>query len=102
MEKDVFICACGSDEHQAIFRYFEDIHTGQAVDAGDYEYIDKELYVNFHLHQTNNFFRRLVLAFKYLFKFDKFDSGCWCSFIFDPQDAEKVINYFQKIREDGK
>lgn len=79
-DREIFICSCGSIEHQAIFWYDND---------------EKTLEVNFHLCNYDNFFKKCWIAIKYVFGY-KSKYGNWDSFIFKPSDEDKLKKYLNK------
>lgn len=83
---ELFVCQCGSHEHQLIFRYFTEDE-------------DQEVYVTVHL-SPGNWWERLKNGIRYIFgyrsKYGEFDE-----FIFRREDAERlqgVVNYLKKGR----
>lgn len=79
-DREIFICSCGSIEHQAIFWYDND---------------EKTLEVNFHLCNYDNFFKRCWVSIKFILGY-KSKYGHWDSFIFKPTDEEKLKKYLNK------
>ena len=71
--RDLLICDCESNEHQIIIRH-------------DLE--DNEVYLSIHL-VAYGFFRRLLMAFKFLFGY-RCVYGHWNSFVFKKEQAGKL------------
>ena len=86
--KEYFGCECGSDEHLMVFRYW-------AEDGDD----DKELYLNVHLANYENFFQRLWVAVRFLFgyrsKFGEFDEV-----VIRKDDINRLFNLINTVKKD--
>lgn len=83
MESKIFICQCGSPEHQLTFNYFPNEREG-------------DVYLWIYL-RPDSFWNRIKNAIKYIFghrsKYGDFDE-----FIFRKEDADKlqeVVNYLK-------
>ena len=81
-EYKIFICACNSFEHQAIF------------------WKDDNLYIYIHLRTYRNFFKRLIYGIRYIFGY-KSRFGSWDEFIFN-EDSEKQLYYYLKSKIDDE
>jgi len=81
MVKEIFICSCGSLEHQMYFWYEEE---------------DKLFYTEVHL-TGRSFLGRLKYGIKYIFGY-KSRFGAWDEFIFD-SEAEKQLLEFLKNKK---
>lgn len=79
----IFICACHSIEHQAMFYWDAD---------------DEYMYVSIHLCTWDNFFERLWTGIKYAFGYTSI-YGQWDSFIFKPEDLIKLEEYIKKSKK---
>jgi len=77
MIEEIFICACGSLEHQ-IFFWREEEKNGF-------------LYAEIHL-TGRKFWQRLIYGLKYIFGY-KSRFGAWDEFLFDKEDEEKLKKY---------
>ena len=90
---EVIICECGMADHNIIFRY---------VDDGDHDYWDS-VYMNIHL-KTGGFWRRFIIAWKYLIWGTTSPYGEYDEVILPP-DAETikkidgVVKYLKKIKK---
>ena len=86
---DVLICECFSPEHQMIISY------------GDDELIDGTIipmvYVHNHLVKKT-FWSRLKYGIKYIFGY-KSQYGAWDEFILNPNDAEKLQDIVDYLKE---
>ncbi len=80
--QEIFICACHSFEHQAIFWY-------------DPDYGWDELYVYIHLRTYKGFFKRFWVGLKYAFGYSSI-VGQWDQFIFKTEDEEKLFKYLEE------
>ena len=87
MKTDLLICECKSAEHQLLIRYFED-------DLGS------DVYLEPHLVTHNNFFKRIVVAFKYIFGF-KSKYGTWDEMVVNKYNYQPLKNIIEFI-ENGK
>ena len=75
MEEQILLCQCGDPHHQMILYY------------------DKEspaVYVAVHLNKELNFFKRLWVAFKYIFFKKRTIYGDFEEIILRPEDANKL------------
>ena len=76
MKNNLFICECGSMEHQFIVSFDQDK--------------DWNKYVYVHIHLNNgSFFRRLKNAVKYLFGY-KCKYGCFDEVLLDKPQTKKL------------
>lgn len=83
--KTVFLeCACYSDEHTLKF----------TLDI-DPECVD--FYTSVFLNQTNNFFKRIWVALKYVFGY-KCKYGHWDCFLLRKEDTTKLIEMLQEYK----
>ena len=73
-ERKIFICSCGSMEHQMTFWY----------DAED-----KILYTEVHLTTYHGFFKRLWYGLKYAFGY-KCRFGAWDEFLFETKERDQL------------
>lgn len=80
---EIFICSCGSFEHQLIFWYDED---------------ENDIHVYHHIITYRNFFKRLWVGLKYAFGY-KSRYGEFDSFIFQPEDLDRLNTFLQKIKK---
>jgi len=80
VEQRIFICACHSYTHQAIFWWDEE---------------EKNLYVTIHLTTHKNFFRRFWVGLKYAFGYTS-NFGEWDEFVFNERDEKKLRKYLMK------
>lgn len=78
--KEIFVCSCGSLEHQMMFWYDEE---------------EKLLYTEVHLRTWHNFFRRLWYGLKYAFGY-KSRFGAWDEFLFDKVNEQQLYNYLKE------
>ena len=82
-DKEVYICECGSNEHQVIFWHDEE---------------DDQLICEPHLITYRNFFKRLWFGFKYVFGLRNKYSA-WDSMLFKPEDLKKLRAYLETKSE---
>jgi len=96
---EVLICECSSVEHQIVFTYCseerEDI-TG--IEGAIYEDC---MDVSIHLTEYNGFFKRIWVAIKYIFGY-RSRYGDWDTFLMNPEDADRLIPYLEKLRDNNK
>lgn len=83
MKTEFYECQCYSDEH--ILRFFLDKKDGW-------------LCVSTFLSQPNSFFQRIWLAIKYVFGY-KCKYGHFDCFIFRDEDADRLINLLQQLKD---
>ena len=83
MEHDLLVCDCGSLEHIIIITYD-----------------DNEVYVHYKLN-TYPLFKRIKLAFKYIFGF-KSRFGEYGEIILSPEDAPKILKLYNKLNENAE
>lgn len=81
MKRLVLICECNSLEHQVAFWYDEE---------------DNSLYCEPHLTTQNNFFKRILVAIKYIFGY-KANYGHWDSTMFKKGDLIKLREYLDSF-----
>ena len=81
-KKEILICECGSFEHQIIIVEYPE---------------DQEVYVEVHLSNYRDFWKRLWVGIKYAFgykcRFGEFDS-----IIIRKEDHQKLINLLEKYK----
>jgi hypothetical protein len=77
----LLLCGCSTPEHQLIFRY----------DPDD-EPVEKALYISVHLGYWENFWRRWIMAVKYLFGY-KSRYGEFDEIIVTVEEAKRLIAY---------
>lgn len=80
--KDIFICSCGSLEHQIYFWY-------------DEEY--KILYTEVHLTTHHGFFKRLWYGLKYAFG-HKSNFGAWDEFLFETSGVKELKEFLNNLK----
>jgi hypothetical protein len=81
MKREFLVCQCFSPEHTLQFMYDED---------------DKTLYSEIHLSQYRSFFKRVLVAIKYIFGY-KCQYGHWDTFHMQPEDLSKIIKIHNDI-----
>lgn len=86
VETEFFKCSCESSEHTIMFE----------LDQFDPE--DVELSIFVFLNQYRGFFRRLLIAIKYLFGY-KCRYGHWDSVILKSEDTDRLIKLLQKYKK---
>jgi hypothetical protein len=74
-ERKVFVCSCGSLEHQVSFWL---------------NWEDDELYLEIHLNNHDNFFKRLWTGLKYAFGY-KSKYGHWDNIILDKEKQTELL-----------
>ncbi len=79
--KKFIICSCSSLEHQIMF--WKD---------------ENELYIEIHLSNRDNFFKRLWYGLKYAFGY-KCRYGNWDEFLFDDINQKELYNYLKSQYE---
>lgn len=91
-EKDILLCECNSDEHQIIIHYNEEeFENGQRYNV---------CYAHIHLTTYKSFWKRLIYGIKYVFGY-KSKYGAWDEFMFNPEDANKLqelVNYLKEVK----
>ena len=95
-ETDVFLCNCGSPEHQIIFQVsdFSDGMDDKMLD--DWPVEERQMMtIHFNLSQYRGFFKRLGTAIKYLFGY-KSKYGHFDCIILNYDDAKSMIKSLQK------
>jgi hypothetical protein len=80
-ERKLFICECGSIEHQLLFWYDKE---------------EKTLYTEVHLITWHKFFKRLWYGLKYAFGY-KCRFGAWDEFMFNPEQIEQLNKYLKNV-----
>ena len=75
MERKVFICKCGSVEHQVSIAYDEE---------------EKRFYIHPHLYNSHNIFKRLVIGIKYILGY-KCKYGAWDEIIINEEDLNNYL-----------
>jgi hypothetical protein len=83
MDREVFICSCGSMEHQMTFWYDDEANM---------------FYTEVHLTTRHNIFKRFWYSLKYTFGY-KCRFGAWDEFIFDPESELKLLEYLKNKHE---
>lgn len=87
--RDSVSCICENDEHQLIFRYF----INSAED-------NETLYCTFHLKPESNFFKRMLIAIKYIFgyrsKYGEFDEV-----LLDSDKVEELKNILSSFQNNN-
>lgn len=87
--KNTFECVCNSDEHQIIFRFFQDDCT------------DGLLYCSVHLSPNRSFFKRILHAVRYIFgyrsKFGDFDEVLLD--VDKVKELKELLDSFERVQE---
>ena len=87
LKKYLVLCDCKSSEHQVILQYFED-------EKPEWQ----ELYIDVHLYDYKNFFKRIWTGIRYIFgyksKYGKFDE-----IVVNPTEVREIINFLQAFLE---
>lgn len=96
---EVLICECSSVEHQIAFTYCSE-EREDILDESGAIYEDC-MDVSIHLNDYNGFFRRVWVAIKYVFGY-RSRYGDWDSFMMNPEDADRLIPYLVKLRDNHK
>jgi len=86
MTSHYFDCACGSSEHTLRFVLDSDNNT---------------IYTLVFLNQYRGFWKRLLVAIKYLFGY-KCKYGHWDEWILKPEDVTEITLLLNKIKNDIK
>lgn len=81
--EEMFICSCGSLEHQIFFWYWPE---------------EKNIYLEVHLITHDNFFKRLWAGLKYVFGY-KSRFGEWDEFILDYIGQEKLLIFLETLKK---
>ena len=84
-------CECSSTEHKVHFEYEPPSYTQK--DFG-------EIFVHVYLNPTNSFFKRLVVATKYLFGY-QCKYGAWDESVIRKQ-APEIVALFQEMIKDNQ
>ncbi len=85
--KKLFVCECGSIEHQMVFMY-----------ENDEKHDIEEVYLEVHLNNYMGFWKRLVHGIKYIFGFQS-KYGAFDSIILDPDDYKEFQEVATKLTE---
>ncbi len=80
------VCECGSMEHQMLFIHDHD---------------DDEMYLEIHLANYRNFFKRLWVGLKYAFGY-KSQYGNFDSTILSKEDRDLLLDYLAKAKASEK
>ncbi len=100
--RDIFICDCYSTEHQVVVHYM--IEKEEKKDPLNPERITfperHELDFEIHLNTSKSFWERLWGGLKYAFGY-KSKYGNWDNFMFRPEDADKFIEYLNKLKNNA-
>lgn len=83
-KKELFICECGSMEHQLVFIY----------DENDFD----ELYAEVYLENYRNFWQRLKYGVRYIFG-HKSNTGAFACLLLNPDDHEQFQGVATKLTE---
>lgn len=81
-----FVCQCTSDEHTLRFDFDPEYH---------------EISTSVYLKHFEAWYKRIWIAIKYIFGY-KSRFGAFDCFMFDPNDADRMIEFMQKIKENTK
>ena len=84
-DTEIIVCECDYTDHNMIYTKFDDSETG------------KEVYFEFCLNPDNRFFRRLKLAFRYLFKRER--TGNYGEIIITKNNMkgfEDIVNFLKE------
>ena len=81
MYHDLFVCMCGSVEHQFVVSQFEDDD-------------DEEVYVSVRLNAYGNVFQRLWRALKYVFNTDDAE---YSEVILDKENQQKLVKCLTSV-----
>lgn len=90
-KKHIIICDCGAPEHQVILTY----------DPYEDEPLDQEIWLEFHLNQWRNIFRRLWVAIRYVFGYTS-KYGQWDMVILNRQMVIDLRSFLGKSLERTK
>lgn len=82
--QEVFICDCGSPDHQFIIRKFDD---------------EEEVYLTIHLTKKS-FFKRLKYGLKYIFGYQS-RYGAFDEIILNPDDADKLQKIVNALKPEN-
>jgi uncharacterized protein (UPF0297 family) len=82
MKTECLICQCLSPEHTLQFIYDEE---------------DKEIHTRVYLNQYRTFWKRILVAIKYVFGY-KCSYGDWDTFIMRQEDLEKIIKMCEETK----
>ena len=82
-------CSCHLNEHR--IRFYREKYEGPHVLAG----------IEVHLNQHHSFFKRLLIAVKYIFG-RKNDYGCFDDFLFNEEDLEKLEEWCKRTKSFAK
>lgn len=85
-ETEFFKCVCESNEHTVMFELdrFDPLYT--------------ELSISIFLNQYRGFFRRLLIAVKYLFGY-KCKYGHWDCVLLKSEDTDRLIKLLQEYKK---
>lgn len=82
--QEIFICECGSTEHQFIIRKFDD---------------EEEAYLTIHLNKKP-LLKRIKYAFKYIFGYQS-RYGAFDEIILNPDDADKLQKIVNALKPEN-
>ena len=88
METKILMCECVSAEHQILINFSEDE-------------FGKTVYLDPHLVTYNNFFKRVIVGFKYMFGY-KSKYGQWDEIILTKDNYKPLKDVVEFLEEDGK
>lgn len=85
-DSEVIVCECNDTNHNIIYTKFEDSKTG------------KEVYFDFCLNPDHRFFKRLKLAFRYLFRRER--TGVYGEMIITKNNVKGFKDIVDFLNED--
>lgn len=88
IKKEYFECSCFSEEHTLRFTLYP-----------AEEDSPPDLFTSVFLNQHRGFFRRLWIAFRYLFGY-KCRYGHWDCFLLNPKDVDRMILLLQAYKNE--
>jgi len=86
--KGAIFCNCHSSEHQLVLTYVP----GDTHDEPD------EVFIEVHLRTSDNFFKRIVTAIRYIFGY-KSRFGAWDEFTVKYEDCDTLIDHFTRMKK---
>lgn len=92
MNRQFFTCTCGDCSHNLALSYDPNFDINQDLDY---------LYIHVHLTQTNNIFKRVWLAIKYILNMESEPWGHYTEVILDKSQTDKLVEFIQTIKHYG-
>lgn len=89
MNREFFSCSCGDCSHNLAISYDPNVDVDVDIDY---------LYIHIHLIQSNNFFKRLWLAIKYVLNIESDHWGHYTEIILNKSETDRIVNFINNIK----